>query len=56
MLFRSDDSFWESVVDESGEISKKHHENKFIIGLLLNEIGEMERIYKARRRENSGSG
>lgn len=48
-----DDSFWESVVNESGEISKKHHENKFIIGLLLNEIDEMERIYKARRRETS---
>lgn len=51
-----DDSFWEQVVNESTEISKKHHENKFIIGLLLNEIDEMERIYRARRREHSGSG
>lgn len=48
-----DDSFWEQVVSESTAISKKHHENKFIIGLLLNEIDEMERIYKARRREKS---
>lgn len=47
------DEFWEAVVNESTEISKKHHENKFIIGLLLNEIDEMERIYKARRREKS---
>ena len=45
-----DDFFWESVVSESGEISKRHGENRFIIGLLLNEIDEMERIYKARRR------
>jgi hypothetical protein len=51
-----DDSFWEQVVNESTEISKKHHRNKFIIGLLLNEIDEMERIYKARKREDSGSG
>lgn len=49
-----DDSFWEQIIDESNQIAKKHNENKFIIGLLLNEIDEMERIYKARRREDSG--
>lgn len=51
-----DDSgeFWEAVVSESNEIAKKHSENKFIVGLLLNEINEMERIYKARPREDSG--
>lgn len=47
------DEFWEQVVNESTAISKKHHENKFIIGLLLNEIDEMERIYRSRRREKS---
>lgn len=47
-----DDEFWDAVISESSTISKKHGENKFIIGLLLNEINEMERIYKARRREN----
>lgn len=45
-----DDCYWEAVVNESNEIAKKHKENKFIIGLLLNEIDEMERIYKARKR------
>ncbi len=49
-----DDEFWEQVVSESNEIAKRYHENKFIIGLLLNEIDEMERIYKSRRREDSG--
>lgn len=48
-----DDSFWEEVVSESNKIAKRHGENKFIVGLLLNEIDEMERIYKARRRETS---
>lgn len=48
-----DDSFWEQVVSESNKIAKRHGENKFIVGLLLNEIDEMERIYRARRRETS---
>lgn len=51
-----DDSFWEKVVSESNKIAKKHGENKFIVGLLLNEVNEMERICKTRRREDSGSG
>lgn len=46
-----DDSFWEAIVNESSTISKKYRENKFIIGLLLNEINEMERIYKSRESE-----
>jgi len=46
------DEFWEAVVSESNEIAKKHNENKFIVGLLLNEIDEMERIYKARRKDS----
>lgn len=45
-----DDEYWEAVVDESNEIAKKHKENKFIIGLLLNEIEELDRIYKSRKR------
>lgn len=49
-----DDSFWEQVVSESNEIAKRYHENKFIVGLLLNEINEMERIYKSRKRESNG--
>lgn len=45
-----DDEYWEAVVSESNEIAKKHKENKFIIGLLLNEVEELDRIYKARKR------
>lgn len=45
-----DDEYWEAVVNESNEIAKKHKENKFIIGLLLNEIEELDRIYKSRKR------
>lgn len=48
-----EDSFWEAVVNESNEIAKRHKENKFIVGLLLNEIDEFERIYKARKRESA---
>lgn len=47
------DEFWEEVVNVSNHIAKKHKENKFIVGLILNEIDEMERIYKARQRETS---
>lgn len=45
-----DDEYWEAVVNESNEIAKKHKENKFIIGLLLNEVEELDRIYKSRKR------
>lgn len=44
------DEYWEAVVNESNEIAKKHKENKFIIGLLLNETEELDRIYKSRKR------
>lgn len=44
------DEFWEKAVSESNQIAKKYGENKFIVGLLLNEVNEMERIYKAKRR------
>lgn len=49
-----DEEFWKQIVFESNEIAKQYHENKFIVGLLLNEIDEMERIYKARRKEDNG--
>lgn len=45
-----DDEYWKAVVNESNEIAKKHKENKFIIGLLLNEVDELDRIYKSRKR------
>ncbi len=45
------DEFWESVISEAGEIAKKHGGNKFMRGLLMNEMDEMERIYKARQKK-----
>lgn len=48
-----EDSFWDGVVRESDQIAKKHKNNKFVRGLLLNEIEEMERICKARRRKSA---
>lgn len=41
-----DDSFWEEIVVESGKLSKKYGECKFIIDLMIAEITEFERIYK----------
>ena len=40
------DEYWESVVDESGQIAKKYDNHKFAIALLLAVIDELERIYK----------
>ena len=40
------DEFWEAVVDEGNQISKKYGECKFIVNLVLGEITEFERIYK----------
>ena len=47
------DEFWEKAIDESNAISKKYGNCKYIINLLLNEICELERICKTRRREKS---
>lgn len=40
------DEFWEGVVSESGAISKKYENNKFVIALLLAVIDELERKAK----------
>ena len=48
------DQYWENVVNESGEISKRYDNAKFVIDLLLAVITELERICKTQRRENSG--
>ena len=41
-----EDIYWENVVGESGELSKKYNNDKFAIALLLAVIDELERIYK----------
>lgn len=43
---RTDDSYWEAVIDESSTISKKYGECKFVISLLLAVLDELERIYR----------
>lgn len=43
---KDEDSYWENVVNESGELSKKYNNDKFAIALILAVIDELERIYK----------
>jgi nickel-dependent lactate racemase len=42
------DEFWDCVVRESMEITAKYGQCKFIVNLMLNELFELERIYKER--------
>lgn len=47
------DQYWESVVDESGELSKKYDNDKFAIALVLAVVDEFERKAKELRlRDN----
>lgn len=47
---RDEDSFWENVVSESGELSKKYNNEKFAIALILAIIEEFERKAKELRK------
>lgn len=47
---KNNDEFWEKVVDESGELSKKYNNDKFAIALVLAVIDEFERAYKEMRK------
>lgn len=40
------DEYWEAVVDESGQIAKKHDNAKLAIALILAAIDELERKSK----------
>ena len=40
------DSYWQAVADESSEIAKQYNECKFVVGLLLAVVTELERVYK----------
>lgn len=46
---KDEDSYWESVVDESGELSKKYNNDKFAIALVLAVIDKFEREAKEMR-------
>lgn len=43
---QTDDEYWQSLIDEGRQISKKYNNAKFAIALLLAVIDELERIYK----------
>jgi len=44
------DGYWEKVVDESGELSKKYDNDKFAIALVLAIVNEFERKAKEMRK------
>ena len=41
-----EDIYWENVVSESGELSKKYNNDKFAIALILAVVDEFERKAK----------
>ena len=43
------DQYWESVIDESEQISKKYGGQKFVVNLLLAVLTELERKAKELR-------
>jgi hypothetical protein len=45
-----EDIYWENVVSESGELSKKYNNDKFAIALILAVIDEFERKAKELRK------
>lgn len=54
---KSNDSYWEKVVSESGEIAKQYENDRLCRDLLLAALSELERKEKelrARREEKSG--
>lgn len=40
------DEYWQKVVNESGDLLRKYKGCRFMRNLLLNEIGELDRLYK----------
>ncbi len=45
-----EDIYWENVVSESGELSKKYNNDKFAIALILAVVNEFERKAKELRK------
>lgn len=46
-----DNAYWENVVSESGELSKKHNQCKLVVNLLTAVISELERVYKEKYKK-----
>lgn len=40
------DEYWQKVVNESGDLLRKYQGCVFMKNLLLNEINELDRLYK----------
>lgn len=47
---RDEDIYWENVVSEFGELSKKYNNDKFAIALILAVVDEFERKAKELRK------
>ena len=47
---RDEEIYWENVVSESGELSKKYNNAKFAIALILAVVDEFERKAKELRK------
>lgn len=45
-----EDIYWENVVSESGELSRKYNNDKFAIALILAVVDEFERKAKELRK------
>lgn len=45
------DSYWQNIVNESSELSKKYDNDKFAIALVLAIIDEFERVYKKMKKD-----
>lgn len=48
---QSTDEYWEAVINESNQISKKYDNCKFVRALLLAIVDELERVYKELKQD-----
>lgn len=44
------DAYWQSVIDESGQIAKKYGNNRFVNDLLIAVVSELERISREEKK------
>lgn len=49
------DEYWRAVIDEANAVAKKYGQCNFIKNLVLNEVDELDRIYKE-MRANANAG
>ena len=48
---QTNDEYWETVVNESNQISEQYGKCSFVNDLLLTVISELERIYKEMKKD-----